>query len=250
MLSFCTVALASASLLSTPAPLDPLAAPEPAAFERMFAAAAVPQAAGRSLLGYTYIEGGYFSTDVDAYDEATDSVYLRGSLDLFDLFYLYVEYAKEDLENVDVGAAGGTGGGKLLAGVGPGTSTFGDFSNRQFALGVGVHLPLAERVDVVGEAAWLYADIDSDQLTNLDDTNDGWTAFTGLRWIALPWPTGGLELNGGARWTDLQALLSEDEVLSWEVGARAHFLEFASVGLRYQIQEDDSTYALNARLSL
>ena len=248
MLSFCTVAVATATLLSTsaPAPLQPSFAPELATFERVTLAEPVPAAAGTSLLSYTFVEVGYFSTDVDAFDEATDSVYGRASLDLFDLVYLYVEYAKEDLEDVDV-ASGGIS--KLASGDGPGGVTFGDFSNRQFALGAGVHLPLTDMVDVVGEAAWLYSDIDSDQLSNLDDTNDGWTAFGGARWLVLPWPTGGLELNGGVRWTDLPALLSDDEVLSWEVGARAHFLEIASVGLRYQLQEDDNTYALNARLS-
>jgi hypothetical protein len=51
------------------------------------------------------------------------------------------------------------------------------------------------------------------------------------------------------RWTDLPTLLSDDEVISWEAGARAHFIEFLSIGLRLQLQEDDRTYAINARAS-
>lgn len=232
MLHFCPIVVSVASALSAGSDTAfPAALPELATFERLGLATVAPPAEKSSLLSYTYLEVGYFSTDVDTFDESTDSVYGRLSIDLFDLVYVFADYTTESIDDVSQGAPTG------------------DVDNDQFGLGVGVHFNVAPDLDVLGEAAWLYNDISSDQFSNLDDTNNGWTAFGGARWLVLPWPTGGLELNGGVRWTDLPTLLSDDEVISWEAGARAHFIEFLSIGLRLQLQEDDRTYAINARAS-
>ncbi|MCY3001231.1 MAG: hypothetical protein NTV21_05450 [Planctomycetota bacterium] len=232
MLHFCPIIVSVASALSAGSNTSLLApAPELASYERLGLATAALPAEKTSLLSYTYLEVGYLSTDVDRFDESTDAVYGRLSIDLVDLVYVFADYAAESIDDVSQGGSSG------------------DVDSDQYGLGVGVHMNVAPDLDVLGEAAWLYSDLSSRQISNLDDTNNGWTAFGGVRWLVLPWPTGGLELNGGVRWTDLPTLLSDDKVISWEAGARAHFIEFLSVGLRLQLQEDDRTYAINARLS-
>ena len=74
-------------------------------------------------------------------------------------------------------------------------------------------------------------------------------AFAGARWMPLPWDGGGLEANGGFRWIDQEAILSDDAVGAWELGARVHFLKLFSVGATYQFLEDDSRYGFDARVS-
>lgn len=232
MLHFCPIIVSVASALSAGSNTTlPVAAPELATFERLGLASTALPAEKTSLLSYTYLEVGYFSTDVDKFDESTDAVYGRLSIDLVDLVYVFADYTAESIDDVSLGGSSG------------------DADSDQFGLGVGAHFNVAPDFDVLGEAAWLYSDLSSRQISNLDDTNNGWTAFGGVRWLVLPWSTGGLELNGGVRWTDLPTLLSDDEVMTWEAGARAHFIEFLSVGLRLQIHEDDRSYAINARAS-
>lgn len=180
---------------------------------------------------YTFIEVGYYSTDVDVIDESSDAVYGRASLGLFKLFYVFLDYTAESLDDVTSGAATG------------------DVDNDQFGLGAGAHFSLMPKLDLVGEAAWLTNDVSSDDLANLDDQNDGWTGFVGARWMALPWEGGGLELNGGYRYTDIPGLLSDTVTNAWEVGARLHFMRLFSASLNYSIIEEDSRYGIGLRAS-
>ena len=142
---------------------------------------------------------------------------------LFDFLYLFLDYSNLSTD-------------------------FNDTDSDSFGLGAGAHFALTPTLDLVGEAAWLSNDIASD-LSTLDDSNDGWTAMAGARWMAAPWDGGGLELNGGYRWIDVKGLLSDDETGAWEAGARFHFLGHFSVGAEYTFLEDDQQWGLNARFS-
>lgn len=189
------------------------------------------QASDDSCFSYTYLQAGYYSTDVDAYDESSDAVYARASLGLFDVLYVFGEYSAETLKDAKVGAGSG------------------DVDNDSFALGAGLHFSLSPRFDVVGEAAWVYDDLSSDDFSNLDDTNSGVMAFVGGRWMAVPWAGGGLELDGGYRWQDREALFSDDRIGAWEAGLRVHLLEFLSVGATATFLEDDDRIGIDARVS-
>jgi len=180
---------------------------------------------------YTYIEAGYLSTDIDQFDENTNQVYGRASLGLFNFLYVFADYTAASLDDVDIGG------------------TNGDVSSDAYGLGVGAHFSLVPRLDLVGEAEWLYNDLSSDEFDDLDDTNNGWTTFAGARWMPLPWEGGGLELNGGFRWIDQEGLLSDDQTAAWEAGGRLHFLKFLSVGVGYTFLEEDSAYNVDARFS-
>lgn len=226
-----TLALMSAS----PAAIEPASTAQPTISEPPAFAAALAGAPARPTresasqdyqLSYTFVEVSYFSTDIDAIDENTDGYGARGSLGLFEFLYVFLDYAREDV----------------------------DFGNDEatadsFGLGVGAHLDLTPKLHAVGEVSWVYDDLSSDTVAELDESDDGFTAFAGARWLVLPWERGGLELNGGFRWIDRKALLSEEETAAWEVGARLHFVNHLSVGLGYQFLEDDARYSAGLRFS-
>ena len=172
---------------------------------------------------YTFIELGVGFYDIDDFDENSETIYGRASLGFLDLLYVFLDYQNQstDFQNTD-------------------TDLFG--------LGVGIHVDASPHLDFVGEASWLTADVSSD-LANLDDSNDGWSAFAGARYLALPVNDGGLELNGGFRWIELEGVLSDDQVGAWEAGARYHFGRLFSLGGTYQFLEDDGFWGVDMRFS-
>lgn len=216
--------LATALALSASPALDPRPTllPDPSPLASFLAPAAEKKEADFS---YTYVQLGYYSTDVDVVDESSDAIYGRASLGLFDFLYVFLDYANESIDALSD-----------------------DIDSDQFGIGVGAHFGVAPKLDLVGEAAYLYADLSSD-LSDYDDTSNGWMAFAGGRWMPLPWDGGGLEVNGGFRWIDQEGILSDDQTGAWELGGRLHFLKLFSVGATYQFLEDDSRYGFDARVS-
>lgn len=212
-----TTALATLALLAPSTPID---APPPS-----LAALYIPAEEGRNAsdFSYTFLQLGYSSTQLDALDDDAKGLTGRASLGLFDFLYVFLDYANQttDYQNTDADLYG---------------------------LGAGAHFSVMPRLDLVGEAAWISNDIASD-LSTLDESNDGWTAMAGARWMPLPWEGGGLELDGGYRWIDMQGLLSDEQTGAWEVGARFHFLKLFSIGAKYTFLEQDQQWGLDARVS-
>ena len=217
--------LATVALLTLPSPATP---PEIPLFESFHPAAPVAYAPAPADdegfdFSYTFVQLGYGTTDIDDFDENSDTLYGRASLGLFDLLYVFLDYQNQSTD-------------------------FEDTDTDLFGLGAGVHFDLSNRLDLVGEASWLTADVSSD-LANLDDSNDGWMAFAGARFMLLPVGNGGLEVNGGLRWVDLKGVYSDDETEIWEAGARYHFNRLISVGAITQFIGDDNFYGADARVS-
>jgi hypothetical protein len=177
-------------------------------------------------MSYTYVEVAYFSTDIDTVDETTDGFGARASLGLFHFLYGFIGYSREDVD-----------------------FSGGNADADSFELGVGAHIDLSQKLNLVGEASWVYDDLNSDTVSDLDGSNNGYTLFAGARWMALPHSSGGLEINGGFRWQDREALLSDDKIGSWELGGRYHFLNHFSIGLGYQFLEDDGRWNASGRFS-
>ena len=220
-------------ILAMSAGSEPVAATEaltPSSFAPTYLAAAPAASAWMGdefMMSYTYIELTYFSTDIDAIDETTDGYGARGSLGLFDFLFAFIGYSTEDVD-FDGGSA----------------------DTDSYELGVGGHLDIKPELHVVGEVSWVYDDLSEDTLEDLDESDSGFTAYAGLRWLVLPTDRGGLELNGGFRWIDREyALLSEDEVGAFEAGGRFHFLNHLSVGAGYQFLEDDARWNASLRFA-
>ena len=161
---------------------------------------------------------------VDAFDETSDVYYGRGSLGLFGFLYLFGEYQNQssDFNNTDTNA---------------------------LALGAGAHFAIVPKLDVFGELSYLYADVSSD-LAALDDSNTGYEAAVGARFMLLPWSGGGLEVDGSINYIDLENRFANDDAATgWEVGARLHFIKLLSIGASYAEIDDDDQASVNLRVS-
>ncbi len=212
------------ALLALPTPSSVPAAPVVPFEAPALAALYAPSAEGETPnFSYTYIELGYAVTDLDKLDDDAKGLRGRASLGLLNFLYVFLDY-----DNA--------------------TTDFQDSKSDTWGLGAGAHVSLRPGLDLLGEAAWLSNDISSD-LSTLDESNTGWTALAGARWMPVPWDGGGLELDGGYRWIDLKGLLSDERTGAWEVGARVHFLKMLSVGATYSFLEQDRQWGLDARVS-
>lgn len=171
---------------------------------------------------YTFLEIGATRVDIDAVDDTGDTYYGLGSIDLFNLIYIFVGY-----ENLSV-----------------------DFQNSKtdlWTIGAGVHFSPLNRLDVLGDIAFVSSDPSSDLPL---DSSDGYQARAGLRWMAMMFGQGGLELAGRAIWVDIgDTQFRDDGQFGFDVEARVHFLQRLSVGLGFKMLEDDETAGLNARFS-
>lgn len=200
-----------ASLLAN---VDPLAAPAKLPF--------AGDDKGDSLLSYTYAELGVSRTDVDVIDDDLDALYLKGSFSFLKFFNVVAgaERADTDFDNIHVDT---------------------------YWIGGGAHFSILPQLDVLGEMDWLYDNVNGDSFSADSDT--GVSLYLGARWMALPWDRGGLELDAGYRWTDLDAVASETIQRAWQFGVRAHFIKFLSVGVDYAFIDDDRRATLNVRFS-
>jgi hypothetical protein len=171
---------------------------------------------------YSYVELGYTQTDVDAANENLDAWHLRGSFEFMKFLYGFAGYSvgSSDFDNADVDA---------------------------FDLGIGGHFAVMKRLDLLGEVAWLWNNIDGD--LGGSDSDTGFSVFVGARFLVLPFNRGGLEVNGGLRRTEIDGFSSDRITNSFELGARVHFMNRFSVGLTYADMEDDSRIGIDGRFS-
>jgi hypothetical protein len=194
--------------------VDPLAAPAKLPF--------AGDDKGDSLLSYTYAEIGYERTDVDVIPDDLNAYYAKGSFGFLKFFNVVagVERADTDTDNIHVDT---------------------------YWIGGGAHFSVMPKLDVLGELDWLYDNINGDSFSADSDT--GVSLYLGGRFMALDWDRGGLEVDAGYRWTDLDAVASDTITTAWEFGVRAHFIKFLSVGVDYAFIEDDRRTTLNVRFS-
>lgn len=183
----------------------------------------VRDGSNESELSYTFVEVGYARTRLDQIDDNSDAFYARAS-------FAFLKYFQ------------------VIAGVERESTNFDNANVDTYEIGGGVHLPIMPQLDVVGEAAWLYDYIDSDTLFDKDN-NSGVQLYGGARWLLFPWSGGGLEVNGGYRYTEIDSLLSDKNTSAIEVGARVHFLSHLSVGATYAFIEQDRRLYADLRFS-
>ena len=211
---------------SVEAPPDlPLFDPNPALVAPLSLAPSPLFEGGDSGFSYTYIEAGLTSGDVeDLDDESVDTYYARGSLGLFKFLYGFAEYENSsiDFENTDT---------------------------NQVTLGAGAHIDPLDALSLYAEIGWVYNSVSSDD-GNIDGDENGYRVGGGVRWMALPWSGGGLELDGEIGYIDLDHVIASDETPTyWNAGARVHFLGHFSVGALYEKVDVDDRLVGNLRFS-
>jgi hypothetical protein len=224
-MSLLTCALVVSAFLPEPTATDSYSTSSLSEFLAPASSAPAPVVADAdSLLSYTYIEVGAAQYDVDDLDDDVDTYYARGSLGLFKLFYLFGEYSNQSTD-------------------------FEDTSTDLITLGAGAHFGALPQIDLYAEVGWLYSDASSD-LEDLDETDSGYVVEGGVRWLPFEWTSGGLEIDGAIGQINLDNRFgSDDDPVYWSLGARAHFIRFLSVGLAYEMYEDDEQVLANVRWS-
>ncbi len=174
---------------------------------------AAPLAALADDMSYSYVDLAYVETDVDGLGESLDGFGARGSVGFAENFFAFGEFVTQSVQGVDLDT---------------------------IAVGLGGHYGLAENLDLVGKLGWFQVDI-SGGGASFDD--DGYLADLGLRGRVAD----SVELEGGARYTDLGGANGDDTV--FYVGGRYHFNEMWAVGAEYQSGDDSSSWLVGVRIS-
>jgi opacity protein-like surface antigen len=194
--------------------IDPLADPAPMV---------LPKEGDDAAFSYTFAEIGYARTKLSDASDHSNAGYIRASIGFLKWFHIFGGYVREDT-NFDNATVDG------------------------YELGAGVQFSVLKKLDLVGEASWMFNHIDSDTLFS-GDNNNGVSLFGGVRWMVLPDLAGGLEVNGGLRYSDIDSLSSSKAATALELGGRFHFSRLLSLGLTYDYRDSDQTVAIDARFS-
>jgi hypothetical protein len=163
---------------------------------------------------YTYGEIGYERLDIDNYSGDGDFGNIGGSFALNDRIYMFAAYQDGSVD-----------------GSGP------DIDVSTFEAGLGVHFPLNDTIDLVGNAAYAWAKVDVDNFGNEDD--DGYALSAGLRAMVTP----KLELNGGGSYVDI----SDDDTALY-LGAVYSFTDMFAVTTGASFGDDATSYGVGLRL--
>lgn len=186
------------------------------------APAPVPQDDNGWDFSYTYLEVGATRFDVEDIDDEADIFYGEAALDIFNIVYLLIGYENAEID-------------------------FGNTDQDLFRLGAGAHFSLGNRLDIMGDIAWMYSDLSSDVF---DETSNGSQIRIGARWMPWRFTSGGLELQGRGLWVNLpDSYFSESTQVGFDVGARLHLLKLFSIGATYTLLEEDDSASINARVS-
>ena len=184
---------------------------------------ATPAIGNDSPFSYSYIEVGARRFNVDNLNgnsEDIDAYYGKFSLNFGPIFG-FVGYESQDVDGLPIDA-------------------------NRVDLGVGGHVGVLDKLDLVGQVAWLYNDVSASG----GGTKGGYEAKFGARWMVLDLTAASIELNGNVIWIDLENRLSANpDDAGFEVGGRVHFLKMLSAGLGYARFEDDDQIGLDLRFS-
>jgi hypothetical protein len=167
--------------------------------------AVAPLAATADDMSYSFVDAAYVSTDIDGVGPSADGFAVRGSVGFAQNWFAVAEYGSQSVQGIDIEVIG---------------------------VGFGGHYGLTEQLDLVGSLGYIEVNLDAPGGLNADD--DGYTFDLGLRGRV----TEGVELEGGARYTDLS---EGGDDTSLFVGGRFHFNKTWAVGAEYQSGDDSSS---------
>ncbi len=175
--------------------------------------AVAPLAAEAEDMSYSYVEAGWVNTDFDDFDESADGPGVRGSIGFAESFFAFAEYVSQEVEFLGV-----------------------DVDVDQIAVGLGGHLDITDRVDLVGRVGYVEAEA-------LGAEVDGYLVSAGVRGQVAE----NFELEGQVVYTDLGSSGGDDTGLG--VGGRYFFTKNFAVGAEYQFSDDADTWILGVRFA-
>lgn len=172
-----------------------------------------PLAAGAEDMSYSYVEVGWVNTDLDDADESADGPGVRGSIGFGENFFAFAEYVSQEVEFLGV-----------------------DVDVDQIAVGLGGHLDISDRTDLVGRVGYVEAEA-------LGAEVDGYLVSAGVRGQV----TEDFELEGHVIHTDLGSDGGDDTGLA--VAGRYFFTENFAAGAEYQFGDNADTWILGVRFA-
>jgi len=164
-------------------------------------------------MSYTYLEGDYVSSSFDnpGNDVDGDGVAVKGAFALTDKLFLLGDYTYQDMDgNVDLD---------------------------EVELGLGGHMPLNDRLDLIGTVSYLYTKVD---FGPGDSDDDAIGLGVGLRGRV----TDRFEVQGGVQYADLE-LLRDDILLS--LGGRYYLTPQLALGAGVEAGDDVTTWNAGVR---
>ena len=178
---------------------------------------------------YTYVDAGWVHTEVDVDgfsgdDPDGDGFELDGSFAVTDMFHLFAGYSDSEL---DVDAFG-----------------FGvDVDYSTLTVGGGVNYPLNETIDLVGQLAYVDAEVEVDApgFGSASEDESGYGLGAGLRAMI----TEVFELNGGISYVDLG---DDADDTAFSVGAVYSFTPMVAGQAGISFGDDVTAYGLGVRL--
>lgn len=172
-------------------------------------ATALPAVSHADVMDYSFAELGYVDSEFGNLNG--DGISLRGSLPVNESFFVFASYWDVGYDfNVDL---------------------------TSFEVGAGGHLPLADKIDLVGRFGLVKSEFDSGNFSNDDD---GFTLGAHVRAALMP----RFEVEGGI---DIIDLGDSDNQLVLQ--ARYFFAEQIAGGLRLEFGDDIDSMALAVRVT-
>jgi hypothetical protein len=178
-------------------------------------AAALPVASQADTMDYTFAELAYVDTKLDngPFDVDGNGLALRGSLAVNPSFFVFAGYTDLDFDfNVDA---------------------------TQLEVGGGGHLPLAPKIDLVGRAGIVKANIEAG---NFDDDDTGLLLGARVRGEIAP----RFEVEGGFDYVDLDDFGNDTSIV---LEGRYFFVNQWAGGVKVEIGDDSTAISVGARLT-
>lgn len=106
-----------------------------------------------------------------------------------------------------------------------------------YRLGAGIHIELADPLDIYGIVSWGFQEVDGG---GIDEDDDGATVEAGARFLLSEW----VEINGKAEWQDLD----DEDDLGFGAGARFYVTNNISLGGEVEWLDSDLLATAGVRL--
>jgi len=179
----------------------------------LFALLAAPGFAFADDFNYTYLQISYGNVDLDGVSVDGDGLGIDGSFGITENLNIVGGYQTADFDSL--------------------------VDADEWFIGLGVHTPISETLDVVGSVS--YIDVEIDVLGFPVAADDGFGLSVGLRAAV----TSKVEVDAGISYVDLSD--SGDDT-GFGAGVLYNFTEMFSVGLSGDWDDDVSIYSLSGRL--
>jgi hypothetical protein len=173
--------------------------------------ATLPIASHAGTMDYTYVELGYVDTNDDDLDIDGNGFALRGSLAFHENFFAFATYQDLSFDH--------------------------DVDTTAFEVGVGGRWPLNPKIDLIGRAGIVRAEVD---VGRNDFKDDGFLLGARLRTALAP----KFEVEGGFDYVDLDDSGDDTSVI---LEGRYFFIDQLAGGLSVQFGNDVTTVGVNAR---